>query len=626
MNEQPLFRRLKDYSYTQLEVLAGEIRDTITRVVSSNTGHLASNLGTVELTIALYRVFDPDEDIIIWDTGHQAYTHKLLTGRFGSFGSLRKKGGISGFLNRKESPYDFFGAGHVGTALPAAMGIEQAENIFRNAKNIVVVAGDGALTSGLALEALNQMKDIGSKIKVVVNDNGMSIGKNVGSLSSSLAELRLNPVYREMKGDLKNALETMRLGSLEQFLSKIKSGLKASILGGNIFEDMGLNYVGPVKGHDFQELEAVFSAVKQLPEPFFVHIVTKKGKGLEYAESNPTRFHSVSRIDPENGEKISRNGELTYSEVFGNVLTELAKKDPSISAITAAMPDGTGLAGFAAKHTARFFDLGITEQLCTTFASGMAAAGTKPVFAVYSTFLQRALDQLIHDVALQDLPVLFAIDRAGIVGQDGATHNGIFDISFLSMIPNMQILAPSSLKELANMIFTLFTEKWMDHPTAIRYPRETELQNIEEIVSNMRKMDPFKWEKVIDGKETAILATGSMVSRSREAALLNGCALFNCRSIKPLDKAALGKIFADYDLIVTVEEGIMSGGFGSNVALEASRQNYNGRIDIIAIEDRFSSHGTREEVLNELGLDARGIENRISKLRGEKNASNYRIR
>ena len=337
MNEQPLFRRLKDYSYTQLEVLAGEIRDTITRVVSSNTGHLASNLGTVELTIALYRVFDPDEDIIIWDTGHQAYTHKLLTGRYGSFGSLRMKGGISGFLNREESPYDFFGAGHVGTALPAAMGIEQAGKIFRNANNIVVVTGDGALTSGLALEALNQMKDIGSKIKVIVNDNGMSIGKNVGSLSSSLAELRLNPVYREMKGDLKNALEAMRLGSLEQFLSKIKSGLKASILGGNIFEDMGLNYVGPVKGHDFQELEAVFSAVKQLSEPFCVHIVTKKGKGLEYAESDPTRFHSVSRIDPENGEKISRVEELTYSEVFGKVLTELAKKDPSISAITAAM-------------------------------------------------------------------------------------------------------------------------------------------------------------------------------------------------------------------------------------------------------------------------------------------------
>jgi len=393
-----------------------------------------------------------------------------------------------------------------------------------------------------------------------------------------------------------------------------------------LFEDMGLNYIGPVKGHDFQEMEAVFSAVKQLREPFLVHVVTKKGKGLEYAECNPTRFHSVSKIDPDSGEKISNSGELSYSEVFGKVLTELAEEDPSISAITAAMPDGTGLAEFAKKYPARLFDLGITEQLCTTFAAGMAAAKTKPVFAVYSTFLQRALDQLIHDVALQDLPVLFAVDRAGIVGQDGPTHNGIFDIAFLSMIPNMQILAPSSLKELANMIFTLFAEKWIDHPTAIRYPRETELQSIDEILSNLRKIELFKWEKVIDGKEAAILATGAMVSRSREAALLNGYALYNCRSIKPFDKAALGQIFADYDLIVTVEEGIMSGGFGSNVALEAIRQNYNGRIDIIAIEDRFSSHGTREEVLNELGLDARGIENRISKLRGEKNASNYRIR
>ena len=626
MNEQPLYRRLKEYSYTQLEVFASEVRETITRVVSSNTGHLASNLGTVELTIALYRVFDPDEDIIIWDTGHQAYTHKLLTGRYGCFESLRKKGGISGFLSRNESPYDFFGAGHVGTSLPAALGMEQAENIFQNSKNIIVVAGDGALTSGMALEALNQMKDIGSKIKVIVNDNGMSIGKNVGSLSTSLAELRLNPVYREMKGDLKNALEAMKLGSLEQFLSKIKSGLKASILGGNLFEDMGLNYVGPVKGHDFQEMEAVFSAVKNLKEPFLVHVVTKKGKGLEYAESNPTRFHSVSRIDPENGEKISQYGEVTYREVFGKVLTDLAKKDPSITAITAAMPDGTGLTEFSEKHPARFFDLGITEQLCTTFAGGMAAAGVKPVFAVYSTFLQRALDQLIHDVALQDLPVLFAIDRAGIVGQDGATHNGIFDISFLSMIPNMRVLAPASLKELANMLFTIFDQNWLTHPTAIRYPRETELADIDEITSSLKKIEIFKWEKLIDGNEIAILATGSMVSRSREAAYINGCTLFNCRSIKPLDIETLRQIFSDYETIITVEEGIKSGGFGSNVVLEAIRHNYSGRIDLIAIDDAFSSHGTREEVLNELGLDAKGIENRISRLRGEKNASNYRIR
>ncbi len=468
MNEQPLFRRLKDYSYAQLEVLASEIRDTITRVVSSNTGHLASNLGTVELTIALYRIFDPDEDVLIWDTGHQAYTHKLLTGRYGSFGSLRKKGGVSGFLNRIESPYDFFGAGHVGTALPAAMGIEQADNIFRSSRNVVVVAGDGALTSGMALEALNQMKDIGSKIKVIVNDNGMSIGKNVGSLSSSLAELRLNPVYREMKA-ISRTPQSDETGKPGAVPVENQERPEVPILGGNLFEDR-LNYIGLVKGHDFQEMEAVFSAVKQLREPFLVHVVTKKAKGLEYAECT-TRFHSVSKIDPDSGEKISNSGELSYSEVFGKVLTELAEEDPSISAITAAMPDGTGLAEFAKKYPARLSDLGITEQLCTTFAAGMAAK-TKPVFAVYSTFLQRALDQLIHDVALQDLPVLFAVDRAGIVA-DGPTHNGIFDIAFLSMIPNMQILAPLSLKELANMIFTLFAEKWIDHPTAIRYPRET---------------------------------------------------------------------------------------------------------------------------------------------------------
>ncbi|MDI9375523.1 MAG: 1-deoxy-D-xylulose-5-phosphate synthase N-terminal domain-containing protein, partial [Thermotogota bacterium] len=329
MNESPLFRRLKDYTYPQLAMLAEEIRETITSVVATNTGHLASNLGTVELTLALYRVFDPDRDIIIWDTGHQAYTHKILTGRYGSFRSLRKKGGLSGFLKVSESPYDRFGAGHVGTALPAALGMEKSDELFRISRNIIVVAGDGAITSGMALEALNQMKDLGSKIKVIMNDNGMSIGKNVGSLSSAMAEMRLNPFYREIKGDLKNTLETMRLGGLEQFLSKIKSGLKATILGGNVFEDMGLNYIGPVGGHDIQEMETLFNAIKEIDEPFFVHVVTKKGKGLEYAEKNPTRFHSVGKIDPESGEKLFDSAEVSYSDVFGRTLTELASLDPS---------------------------------------------------------------------------------------------------------------------------------------------------------------------------------------------------------------------------------------------------------------------------------------------------------
>ena len=626
MSEQPLFRRLKDYTYPQLDVLAEEMRDMITTVVSTNTGHLASNLGTVELTIALYRVFDPDKDVIIWDTGHQAYAHKILTGRYSSFPTIRKRGGLSGFLKTSESTYDHFGAGHVGTALAAAMGIEESDRILRTDRNIVVVIGDGAMTSGMALEALNQLKDLGSKIKIIVNDNGMSIGKNVGSLSSSLADLRLNPFYRDLKGDLKSTLESMRLGRLEQLLSKLKSGLKATILGGNVFEAMGLNYIGPVKGHDIQEMETIFSGVKEIHEPFFVHVVTKKGKGLEYAESNPTRFHSVSKIDPESGEKVFSSEEISYSDVFGGVLSELSSRDPSIVAITAAMPDGTGLNSFMSKFPSRLYDLGITEQLCTTFAAGMVIAGSKPVFAVYSTFLQRAFDQLIHDVALQNLPVLFAVDRAGIVGQDGATHNGIFDIAFLSMIPGMSLLAPSSIQELADMLYTLLAKGELRKPTAIRYPRETEITSLEDVLSSMKETDIWKWEKVLRGSGIALLATGSMVSRSYEVALKNGFALYNCRSIKPLDADSLEKIFTEYDHVVCIEEGIMRGGFGSSIMLEAARLGYNGKINVIAIDDCFSVHGTRDEILTELGLDNLGIDNAVSRLRGEKNASDYGIR
>lgn len=626
MNEQPLFRKLKEYTYPQLEVLAEEMRTMITNVVSSNTGHLASNLGTVELTLALYKVFDPDRDVIVWDTGHQAYTHKILTGRYGSFKSLRKRGGISGFLRRSESPYDYFGAGHVGTSLSAALGIEKSDELFKVARNVVVVVGDGAITSGMALETLNQLKDLNSKIKIIMNDNGMSIGKNVGNLSSTMAELRLNTVYREIKGDLKNTLENMKLGGLEQFLSKIKSGLKATILGDNIFESMGLNYIGPIKGHDIQEMVTLFSAIKDIDEPFFAHVVTKKGKGLDYAESNPTRFHSVSKIDPESGEKPSNYSALSYSEVFGGVLLELGARDPSIVAITAAMPDGTGLSGFMNRFPARFFDLGITEQFCTTFAAGMATAGSKPVFAVYSTFLQRAFDQIIHDIAIQDLPVLLAVDRAGIVGHDGATHNGIFDISFLSMIPNLQLFAPSSLQELADMLYSLLLKGGLKHPTAVRYPREFEVASLDTILASLKEIDLLKWSRVLEGEEVAILATGSMVSRSYAAAVKNGFALYNCRSIKPLDVETLKNIFKKYSALICVEEGVKSGGFGSNVALKAIELGYDGKINLMAVDDTFSPHGAREEIMSELGLDTEGIENSVSRLRGEKNASDYGIR
>ncbi|MCD6159989.1 MAG: 1-deoxy-D-xylulose-5-phosphate synthase [Kosmotoga sp.] len=625
--QEPLFKKIKNYSYQELKIFAGEIRDYIKSVVAKNTGHLSSNLGTVEFTLALYRVFDPDEDIIIWDTGHQAYTHKLLTGRYNEFETLRQKGGISGFLKREESEYDVFGAGHVGTGIPAALGIERALSMANEKKNIVVVIGDGALTSGISLEAINQIKQLGSKLKIVLNDNAMSISKNVGALSITLTDLRLNPVYREIKEDIKGTLETMHMKRLENLLSRIKDGIKHTFLGDNVFEDFGLNYVGPVDGHNIKEMEDIFKTVKEFDEAFLIHVVTQKGKGLEYAEKDPTKFHSVSKIDPETGEKIYNDSLITYSKVFGNVITKLAEKDTRIVAITAAMPDGTGLTEFAQKYPGRFYDLGITEQLCATFAGGLSVKGAKPIFAVYSTFLQRAYDQLIHDIALQKLPVIFAVDRAGIVGHDGATHNGVFDIAYLNTIPNMKILAPSNLQELANIFYSLLLYEELTGPVAVRYPRQSEYGILSEIVENISKINPWKWEKLIEGREKiAILATGSMVQPAREIAAKYGLNMYNCRAIKPLDINALDMILKDNKLIVTIEEGIRLGGFGSSVMLYASSKNYNGRFHIMGIDDKFSEHGSRMEILKDHGLDFEGIESTIKKLRGEMNAYNYGIR
>ncbi|OAA31720.1 1-deoxy-D-xylulose-5-phosphate synthase [Kosmotoga arenicorallina S304] len=626
-NQEPLFKKIKNYSYQELKVFAGEIRDYIKTVVSKNTGHLSSNLGTVELTLALYRIFDPDEDIIIWDTGHQAYTHKLLTGRYNEFETLRQKGGISGFLKRDESVYDVFGAGHVGTSIPAALGIEKAISMANEKKNIVVVIGDGALTSGISLEAINQLKQLGSKLKIVLNDNAMSISKNVGALSMTLTDLRLNPVYREIKGDIKGTLETMHMKGLEHLLSRIKDGIKHTFLGDNVFEDFGLNYVGPVDGHSIKEMEEIFKTIKEFNEPFIIHVVTQKGRGLEYAEKDPAKFHSVSKIDPETGEKIYNDSLITYSKVFGNVVAKLAEKDTRIVAITAAMPDGTGLTEFARKFPGRFYDLGITEQLCTTFAGGLSVKGAKPIFAVYSTFLQRAFDQIVHDIALQKLPVIFAIDRAGIVGHDGATHNGVFDIAYLNIIPNMKILAPSSLQELANMFYSLLLYEELDGPVAIRYPRQSEYGILSEIIENMSRIKLWKWEKLINGKEKiAVLATGSMVQPAREVAAKYGLNMYNCRAIKPLDTEALDAILEENNLILTVEEGIKIGGFGTSIMLYANSRNYSGKFHIMGIDDEFSEHGTRMEILKDHGLDFEGLESTIKKLRGEMNAYNHGIR
>ncbi len=627
--EEPLFKKLKNYSYTELNALADNFRDYIINVISKNTGHLASNLGTIELTIALYKIFDPSKDIIIWDTGHQAYTHKLLTGRYHSFKTLRQKDGISGFVKRNESTYDIFGAGHVGTGIPVALGIEKALEMDRDYRKIVVVVGDGALTSGSSLEALNQMNELNSKIVLVINDNGMSISKNVGSLSSKLDELRLNPFYREMKEEIRESLETMKLKGVEHLLSNLKSGIKHAMLGRNIFEDFGLNYLGPVDGNKIKDLVELFELVKKFDEPFVIHAVTKKGRGLGYAEEKPDAYHSMSKFDPETGMNIKDHNFVSYSEIFGKTLKQLAKNDRRIVGITAAMPDGTGMNFFAKEFPGRFYDLGITEQLCTNFGAGLATRGFRPVFAVYSTFLQRAYDQIIHDVALQKLPIIFVIDRAGIVGHDGPTHNGIFDISYLNAVPNIKLFAPSGLQELSDMLYSILNEERLEGPVFIRYPRETKKGEPDTIINEMKKIDVFRWNRINEASEkyeTVVLAVGSMVDRVLPVCKKHDISMYNCRAIKPLDAKTLDDIAKNYSQIITIEEGTRLGGFGNAVMNYLNDCGIGISVKNIGIDDKFSEQGTREEVLKDLSLDCDSLERRILELRGEFRVNNNRVR
>lgn len=624
MEQNLLWKRLGSMSSRELTVLASELRRIITETVAANGGHLSSNLGTVELTIALYRVFDPESDYIIWDTGHQAYAHKLLTGRYDSFHSLRRMNGISGFLRRSESPFDVFGAGHVGTAIAAGLGIEAALQ-KGSERSVVAVVGDGAMTSGNSLEALNQIDHLKSSIKVVLNDNGMSISKNVGRLSSVLNEMRLKRLYRSIKGDVKDTLELMRLDGVESVISRIKTGLKQTILGANLFEDMGLNYIGPVDGHDIKELESVFAAVKDFAEPFLVHVVTNKGRGVDYAERDSITFHSIGSFDPETGD-IHASNQISYSEVFGETMKAIAEKDSRVCGITAAMPDGTGLSVMSRKFPERVHDLGITEQLCATYAAGMATQGMKPVFAVYSTFLQRAFDQVIHDICIQRLPVLFCVDRAGIVGNDGPTHNGVFDIAFLSMTPNMTVLCPSSLQDLADTLYTLLLCEELKGPIAVRYPRCQESGDAASIVSMMKRINLHRWQKLVGGRGIAVLATGSMVAPAVKAGTDEEAAVFDCRSVKPLDEQTLLSLARNFDAIVTIEEGILHGGFGSSVTMALNEIAYEGIVRNIGIDDCFSDHGSRNEILSLLSLDYTGLRRQIRKIRGELCAHNHRIR
>ncbi len=610
------FSSIREMNIQELNEFAQEIRQFLIEKVSKTGGHLASNLGVVELTISLFNVFNFDKDKVIWDVGHQSYVHKILTGRKDQFDGLRNYGGISGFPKREESKYDFFETGHSSTSLSAAIGMARARDLRGENSDIIAVIGDGALTGGMALEALNDVGDKKTKLIIILNDNQMSISKNVGGLSTYLSQIRMDSFYNKMKNDVTSTLEkipTVGKGMVNS-IHKIKDGLKQILVPGMFFEDMGIKYIGPIDGHNIKEVSKVLKMAKNIDGPVVIHAITTKGKGYSLAEKSPHKFHSVGPSDCNNG-KVKSSKCKNYSSVFGEELINIAKEKKDVVAITAAMPEGTGLGDFAKEFPKRFFDVGIAEQHAVTMAAGMASSGLKPVFAVYSTFLQRAYDQVLHDVALQNLPVVFAIDRAGIVGQDGETHQGIFDLSYLSHIPNMTIMSPKCVDELKTMLNFALSE---NYPIAIRYPRGGDNENVH--LSPIRKLIKGKWE-VLQGMKgkIALVATGKMVQNAvlvREKLLQNNIesTVVNACFIKPLDKNLIKKLIESGYSIVTIEDNVISGGLGSNVLQYVNSISKNTKVVNLGFNDKFITHGSVDTLYKMYNLDVEGIYNNIINL------------
>lgn len=598
---------IKNMNTEELQNFAGEIREFLIDSVSKTGGHLASNLGVVELTLCLYKAFNFKEDKLIWDVGHQAYVHKILTGRKDSFDSLRKYGGLSGFPKRCESKYDIFETGHSSTSISAGIGIARARDLNNENFEVVSVIGDGALTGGMAYEALNDLGYSKNKMIIILNDNQMSISKNVGGMSKYLNKIRIDPTYNKVKNEVNNKLRKTNFGAgFANSLQKFKDGVKQMFVPGMFFEDMGIKYLGPIDGHNIKELMEVLSVAKDIKGPVLIHVITKKGKGYDFAEKNPDKFHSIGPFNCDNG-KTCPNDVVTYSKVFGNEICELAKKNNKIVAITAAMPAGTGLDLFAKAYPKRFFDVGIAEQHAVTMAAGFAVQGYTPVFAVYSTFLQRAYDQVLHDVCLQNLPVIFAIDRAGIVGADGPTHQGVFDLSYLTHMPNMTIMSPKCLEELRYML-KWATEQQM--PLAIRYPRGTDNINVK--LSPLKTFVKGKWEVLIEEGNIAIIATGKMVQTAvlvREKLNNAGikATIVNAHFIKPIDEELIKKLVNNHYKIVTIEDNVLIGGFGALLLEYINTLNNASNILTLGYRDEFIVHGNVDLLYKLHGLDAEGI-------------------
>ncbi|ABA88911.1 1-deoxy-D-xylulose-5-phosphate synthase [Syntrophotalea carbinolica DSM 2380] len=601
---------LKGLSVKELEVLAGEIRTKIIDTVSQTGGHLASSLGVVELTIALHHVLNTPVDKIVWDVGHQAYAHKLLTGRLDRFDTLRQLGGISGFPKREESPYDAFDVGHSSTSISAALGMAAARDCKNGKEKFVAVIGDGSLTGGMAFEALNQAGDQNKNLIVILNDNEMSISQNVGALSSLINRKMTSELVVRLKKEAENFLgHVPRIGKdLLKVARKAEESLKGFFTPGMLFEAFGFDYVGPLNGHRLETLIPALENVANLEGPVLVHVVTRKGKGFEPAEKNPSLFHGVGPFDKETGEvRASKGGPASFTGVFGSTLTAMAEKDDRIVAITAAMLEGTGLKEFSKRYPSRFFDVGIAEQHAVTFAAGLACQGMRPVVALYSTFLQRAYDNVVHDVALQRLPVTFAIDRGGLVGADGPTHHGVFDYSFLRHIPNMVVIAPRDEIELQR---AMLTGTQHDGPLAYRYPRGKALGL--ELPDSVESMPIGKGEKLRDGSDAVIFALGVVCKEALVASdILAGeglsVAVVDPRFLKPLDQQLLIAEARRTGVVVTVEENVRQGGFGSAVLEMLADEGLAVRVLRIGLPDRFIEQGTQQQLYARYGLDAEGI-------------------
>ncbi len=603
---------IKNLNEEDLALLAEEIREFLIEKISATGGHLGSNLGAVELTMALHLALNLPEDKIIWDVGHQSYTHKLLTGRRSGFDTLRKYGGMSGFPKRRESECDAFDTGHSSTSISAGLGLVKARDLNGEKHLVVSVIGDGSLTGGMAYEALNNAARLDSNYIIVLNDNNMSISENVGGVSKYLSNVRTADGYLDLRDGVYNTLKDMpKYGNqMVKFIRRAKNSVKQLVIPGMLFEDMGITYLGPVDGHDIGQMVRVFNVAKRVKKAVLVHVLTQKGKGYLPAERHPARFHGAEPFEVETGLPAHPRAKANYTDIFSTVMTKLGQRDEKVVAITAAMPDGTGLKRFRNMYPERFFDVGIAEEHAVTFAAGLAAGGMKPIVAIYSSFLQRAYDQILHDVCIQNLPVVFAIDRAGLVGSDGETHQGIFDLSYLSSIPNMHIMAPKNKWELSDMMkFAI----GFGAPIAVRYPRGEAYDGLKE---HRKPIVYGKSEWIYEEGDICLLAVGSMVKTAcqvREQLKEKGysCSLINARFVKPLDEDTIESAYDAHRLFVSMEENVASGGYGEKVREFLDRKKWGKAFLSIAIPDAYVEHGNVELLRQEIAIDADSVTKRI---------------